>query len=81
MSGTYSGGKKVEKTVKARYGDDYFVNIGRLGGKKSRGGGFAANRELAKIAGRKGGLKSRRRTEAQRIADYEAELAKVDPLK
>lgn len=43
--------------------------IGVAGGKKSRGGGFASNKigkdgltgkERAEIAGRKGGLKSRR---------------------
>ena len=31
-----------------------------MGGKKSRGGGFAANPELAREAGRKGGKKSRK---------------------
>lgn len=30
------------------------------GGRNGHTGGFAANRELAKIAGRKGGLKSKR---------------------
>ena len=34
--------------------------IGALGGKKGKTGGFYANRELAREAGRKGGLKSRR---------------------
>lgn len=33
--------------------------IASMGGKKSRGG-FAVNRELARIAGKKGGEKSRR---------------------
>lgn len=60
MPGTKAGGKKAAKTNKARYGDDFYENIGAAGGKTSRGGGFAANRELAAIAGRKGGLKSRR---------------------
>ena len=35
--------------------------IGSLGGKKGTTGGFFANRELARIAGRKGGTISRRR--------------------
>lgn len=60
MAGTVAGGKKAARTNKLRYGEDMYQNIGRMGGLASRGGGFAANRELARIAGRKGGLKSRR---------------------
>jgi general stress protein YciG len=37
--------------------------------KRSRGGGFAANPELAKEAGRKGGLKVREKYGADRYAD------------
>lgn len=61
MPGTIAGGRKAAKTNKARYGVNFYEMIGAAGGKTSRGGGFAANRELAKIAGRKGGLISRRR--------------------
>lgn len=61
MPGTRAGGLKAAKTNKERYGDEFYNMIGAAGGKKSQGGGFAANRELAKVAGRKGGLKSRRR--------------------
>ncbi len=60
MSGTVKGGRQAAKTNKERHGDLFYQEIGRLGGKKSRGGGFAANRELARIAGAKGGRKSRR---------------------
>lgn len=62
MSGSEAGGKKAAATNKERYGDDYYRNIGRKGGKSGdhSKGGFAANPELARIAGRKGGLKSRR---------------------
>lgn len=60
MPGTIAGGRKAAKTNKARYGENFYEMIGAAGGKTSRGGGFAANRELAKIAGRRGGLKSRR---------------------
>ncbi len=60
MSGTKYGGKLAAKTNKARHGTDFYARIGRLGGMKSRGGGFAANRELASKAGRKGGKISRR---------------------
>lgn len=37
--------------------------------KRSRGGGFASNPELAKEAGRKGGLKVRDKYGAERYAD------------
>lgn len=60
MPGTIIGGKKAAATNKRRYGNDFYEVIGAHGGKVSRGGGFAANRELARTAGRKGGLKSRR---------------------
>lgn len=60
MSGTKEGSKKAAATNKAKYGSDFYKRIGSIGGKLGRTGGFAANRELASIAGRKGGLKSRR---------------------
>ncbi|HSX14445.1 MAG TPA: KGG domain-containing protein [Candidatus Saccharimonadales bacterium] len=60
MSGTNLGGTKAAKTNKQRYGLNFYQEIGRMGGKKSTGGGFAKNPELAREAGRKGGLRSRR---------------------
>lgn len=60
MTGTVRGGKKAGRTNKQRYGKDYYKKIGALGGKKSIGGGFAANPELAREAGRKGGMVSKR---------------------
>lgn len=60
MSGTKEGGLRAAKTSKAKYGHDYYVKIGAMGGKKGRTGGFFANRELARIAGAKGGSLSRR---------------------
>ena len=60
MSGTKLGGKKAALTNIARHGFDFYKNIGREGGKNGHTGGFYSNPELAKIAGRKGGLKSRR---------------------
>ena len=56
MPGTTSGGKKAKETNYERHGHDFYKHIGRLGGLKSRGGGFAANPELARVAGRRGGL-------------------------
>lgn len=60
MGGTTDGGKQAAATNKKRYGDDFYGRIGTLGGKKSRFGGFFANRELARIAGAKGGRISKR---------------------
>jgi len=61
MSGTRHGGMAAAITNKQRYGTNFYQTIGRMGGRKSRGGGFAKNPELAREAGRKGGQRSRRR--------------------
>jgi general stress protein YciG len=68
MPGTRLGGLKTAATNKQRYGMDFYKQIGHLGGKVSRGGGFAANHDLATEAGRKGGTASRR-TKKQMEAD------------
>lgn len=60
MAGTKAGGKAAAKTNKAKYGADFYGRIGAIGGKKGKTGGFWANRELARIAGAKGGRISRR---------------------
>ena len=60
MAQTKAGGLKAAQTNKSKYGDDFYAKIGALGGKKGKTGGFYANRELAREAGRRGGLKSRR---------------------
>lgn len=60
MSGTKSGGLAAAATNKKKYGGDFYGKIGALGGAKSRTGGFYANRELARIAGAKGGRISKR---------------------
>lgn len=60
MAGNRQGGLKAAQTNIAKFGKNFYRNIGSAGGKKSRGGGFAANPELARQAGRKGGLKSKR---------------------
>ena len=65
MAGTKAGGQKAAATNKAKYGAEFYAKIGATGGKKGRTGGFYANRELARIAGAKGGRISRRtKTEA-----------------
>ncbi len=63
MPGTKMGGLKAAETNRKRYGKTFYVRIGALGGKKSTGGGFAANPELAREAGRKGG-QARKKKEA-----------------
>ena len=58
----------VDKDVLAKHmrdiadetGEDFYARIGRIGGRIGTTGGFAANRELARIAGQKGGRKSKR---------------------
>lgn len=60
MAGTKEGGLSAAKTTKQRHGKDFYRNIGAKGGKKSKGGGFATNPELARTAGAKGGRKSKR---------------------
>lgn len=66
MPGTKAGGQRAAETNKKRHGSDFYAKIGATGGKKGRTGGFYANRELAREAGRKGGLISRR-TSVKRV--------------
>ncbi len=59
MAGTKIGGKKA--ALKNLANDpDFYKRIGAIGGKNGTTGGFAANRELARTAGAKGGRISRR---------------------
>lgn len=60
MSGTKEGGRKAAATNKLRFGDDFYSNIGRKGGRAEVCKGFGTNPELAREAGRKGGTISRR---------------------
>ena len=60
MAGTKAGGLKAAATNKKKYGNDFYARIGGKGGRNGHTGGFASNHELARIAGCKGGLKSRR---------------------
>jgi hypothetical protein len=60
MAGTKAGGLKAAATNKAKYGKEFYAKIGSKGGKLGHTGGFAANPELARIAGAKGGTISRR---------------------
>ena len=60
MAGTKAGGQAAAATNKKKYGPDFYAKIGAQGGKKGKTGGFFANRELARIAGARGGRISRR---------------------
>ena len=69
MSGTIAGGKKAAATNKSKYGDEFYANIGRKGGRNGHAGGFASLKvgkdgltgaERAKVAGAKGGTISKR---------------------
>lgn len=60
MSGNKVGGAKAAQTNKKKYGSDFYAKIGKVGGTRSRGGGFTNNSELASRAGRLGGQMSRR---------------------
>lgn len=60
MPGSILGGKKAAETNKRKYGNDWYAKIGAKGGRNGHSGGFAANPQLAREAGRKGGLKSKR---------------------
>lgn len=63
MSGTIKGGQQAARKNKQRHGSDFYARIGRMGGKASRKGGFAAGEEgrrRARHYGAIGGRVSRR---------------------
>ena len=52
-----ANGIKAAKTMRAKYGKNYFERIGKKGGSRTntKPKGFEANRSLARIAGARGG--------------------------
>lgn len=69
MAGNREGGRKAAATNRAKYGPDFYSNIGRKGGTNGHDGGFAAKGlgkdgltgpERAKIYGSVGGKVSKR---------------------
>lgn len=60
MAGTREGGRKAAAKNKELHGNDFYARIGAKGGASGTTGGFAANPELARIAGAIGGRKSRK---------------------
>ncbi len=63
MAGTIPGGRKAAAKNLAK-DPDFYAKIGARGGKNGHTGGFAANPNLARIAGAKGGRISRRKKAA-----------------
>lgn len=58
MAGTIKGGRKAAVTNKVRYGDLFYTNIGRKGGKLSHGGAFGKDPQFASKMGMIGGSMS-----------------------
>jgi general stress protein YciG len=75
MAGTKEGARKAAATNRARHGADFYANIGKKGGQNGHTGGFAANRELAKQAGAKGGRISRRGPVVKKISVEDESIA------
>ena len=61
MAGTKEGAKKARQKNIELYGEDFYSRIGAKGGRNGHTGGFAANPALARVAGKRGGLKSSRK--------------------
>lgn len=68
MAGNREGGLKAAAKNKAK-DPDFYAKIGRKGGKNGHTGGFAANRELASIAGKIGGRISKRGSKKVNLGD------------
>ena len=83
MAGTREGGLKAYKTNIEMRGKDFYREIGRIGGRNGNTGGFAANHELARIAGAKGGKRSKKKgmtdTTKNRIKSAQAMKAEGYP--
>lgn len=54
MAGTVAGGKKAA-AKNLQNNPNFYRDIGRIGGRNGNTGGFAANPQLARIAGARGG--------------------------
>lgn len=69
MSGTKAGGLKSADTNRKKYGEDFYREIGRKGGRNGHNGGFGSKKvgkdgmtgaERARKCGAIGGYKSKR---------------------
>lgn len=77
MSGTKIGGQKAAKTNKKRHGKNFYKQIGKIGGQNSTYGAFAQSSELARLAGKIGGMRSRKDSKYTPTPEVEAEVAKI----
>lgn len=68
MAGTKIGGQKAA-AKNLENNPNFYAEIGRKGGRNGNTGGFAANPELARIAGAKGGHMSSRAGVRNRVTD------------
>lgn len=71
MPGTKAGAAKAKQAILNRYGEDYYSKIGKVGGLQPTKGGFK-NKELARSAGRKGGIISAERKRQKNMVDNQA---------
>ncbi len=78
MSGNKTGGAKAAETIKKRHGKDFYARIGAIGGSNGNTGGFAANHDLARKAGRIGGSRSRRGKAVSKPLTIEEAASQVD---
>ena len=67
-NGWNEGWRTKSKTKNLERDPNFYARIGAKGGKNGRPGGFAANPELARIAGAKGGRISRRVKKTEGVA-------------
>lgn len=78
MAGTKAGGIKAAATNKAKHGENFYAEIGRIGGKSGHTGGFAANPKLAQLAGMKGGKNSHNyRVNAKKVVRNGQEMTQI----
>ena len=56
MAGTAKGGRLAAEKNRKKHGDDFYVRIGRMGGRKGTTGGFAAGSEGRKRASQYGAI-------------------------
>lgn len=76
MAGTVVGGRKAAAKNKMLYGANYYNTIGKMGGLKSRGGGFANRPEVARAAGKKSGLSRQNKTKSLDVYPIQYEVIK-----
>ena len=71
MPGTKAGGLRAAETNRLCYGKGFYKRIGALGGRKSVGGGFHADPELARLAGQLGGMTKKNKGRLYSSAEWQ----------